>query len=191
MKSRVLIVFAIFFTSFPALGQSDSLHSGSSYFLSIHSGGLLGKKGHGSAMTVSLIQGVRHKRFAFGAGVGYDSYAEWRTFPIFGSVTYDLSKVSSNKLFIQFNAGYSKAWNPTRGEFGLRYEDKGGPIFHPLFGYRIQKGNIALYMTVGYRFQRLTSEWTERFWGWGNSPNKFTERRDIERLSVQIGFGFR
>lgn len=190
MTTKVFLVICAFLIPFQAAGQSDSLYSKSSYFLSIHSGGLLGKKGQGSAMTVSLIQGVRHKRFAFGAGIGYDAYTEWRTFPIFGSVAYDLSK-GRNRWFIQFNAGYSKAWNPTREEFGLRYDNKGGSIFHPLFGYRIQKGNIALYMTAGYKFQRLTSEWTERFWGWGNSPNKITEQRDIQRLSVQIGFGLR
>ncbi|MEX2230512.1 MAG: hypothetical protein WD824_00010 [Cyclobacteriaceae bacterium] len=190
MKSRVFLVISIFFVSFCAVGQADSLDSKPSYFLSIYSGGLLGKKGKGSAMTVSLIQGVRHKRFAFGAGIGYDAYTEWRTFPIFGSVAFDLSK-GRNRWFIQFNAGYSKAWNPTRPEAALRYDDKGGSIFHPLLGYRIQNGNMVLYLTAGYRFQRLTSEWTERFWGWGNSPNKFTERRDIERLSVQIGFGLR
>src|SRR5688572_20111035 len=100
MKSRVVLIICVTLISFSAPAQYDSLYSQASYFLSIHPGGLFGKTGHGSAMTVSLIQGVRHNRFGFGAGIGYDSYPEWRTFPIFGSVAYDFSKGRNNRWFI-------------------------------------------------------------------------------------------
>ena len=188
MKNRVLLILILVFLSFLATGQSDSSFSRPSYFVSIHAGGLLGKKGNGSSLSSALLSGVRYKHFALGAGIGYDVYNEWRTMPVFGSLGYDFARRAGNPFFVQVNAGYSRGWNPITDEDEFIYETNGGMYFHPLVGYRIRNGRMSAYVTVGYKFQRLSYEQTPRWWG--SWIHKTTVQRDIERLSVQIGLGF-
>src|SRR5687768_16348525 len=191
MKSRVFLISCVSLISFSALAQSDSLYSKASYFLSIHSGGLFGKKGNGSSLTVTLLQGVRYKRFAFGAGIGYDAYPEWRTMPLFGSIGYDLTRVSDKAFFIQINAGHSVARYPKADEDQFTYTEDGGFLFHPQVGYRIQNGKMKLFITAGYKIQSLNYEQTPKWWIWGWPSGKVFVHRDIERISLQIGFGLR
>lgn len=188
MKSRILLSLIIVFSSFSVSAQPDSSFSKATYFNSIHAGGLLGKKGNGSSLTASIIQGIRNKNFAFGIGIGYDAYLEWRTLPVFGSLSYDFAGFRENAFFIQLNAGYSKAWNPLADNDQIVYDGKGGRYIHPLLGYRIHTDKFSLYLTAGYKLQRITYETPK--WIWGFPTNKVTIERDIERLSVQLGFGF-
>jgi hypothetical protein len=180
MKIKAFLITAILLVSFSAVAESDTTKSKLPYLISIHCGGLLGKKGNGSGLTASFINGFSFKRFAFGVGIGYDSYTEWRTFPMFGSIGYDIAKADNKAFYFQINAGYSKAWNPVWDADQFNYKDRGGVLFHPLVGYRFRNGNASLYVTVGYKFQRLN---------YGYPTNEVTVQHDIERLSVQIGFG--
>ena len=193
MKSRILILlaFIVVFGTFSVSAQPDSSFSKVTYFNSIHVGGLLGKKGNGSSLTASLIQGVRYKNFSFGIGIGYDAYRDWRTLPLFGSVSYDFARIRNNAFFIQLNAGLSKVWNPLEDDDQFVLDDKAGRFIHPLVGYRIQSQKFSLYMTAGYKLQHLAYEHRLRWLTWGYAANKVTIEQDIERLSVQLGFGFR
>ena len=141
-------------------------------------------------MSLSTIHGIRHKRFALGIGLGYDVYQEWRTLPLFGSLAYDFFRYRGNSFFIQLNGGYSKAWYSLADEDQFTYKEKGGIFLHPLVGYRIYTPKIDVYLTAGYKFQRLTYDQTPKWWAWGYPRNKITVDRDIERLSIQIGLGF-
>src|SRR5688500_17542250 len=79
------------------------------YFYNFLAGGLLGDEGQGTGFSISTIHGVRKNRLALGAGVGYDSYYDWRAIPAFGSISYDFAKVKRNAFYLQVNAGYSYA----------------------------------------------------------------------------------
>src|SRR6185503_16067302 len=87
IKACIALLFLFF--SFLAQAQPETLPERPSYFLSVHAGGAFGKKGQGSSLASALIQGVRYKWIALGAGVGYDAYSEWRAIPFFASVSMD------------------------------------------------------------------------------------------------------
>ena len=186
MKERALPVFLVVLISFSATAQSDSSFSKSSWFLSIHSGALLGNKGNGSSLSATVIQGVRYDRFSLGVGLGYDAYNEWRTLPVFVGLGYEFIKRGERSFFFQINTGYSKAWNPSSPLEQFFYSSEDGFFYHPFLGYSLKQEKITLYVTAGYKFQRLnyrrTSQW------WGAAPVAKVEQ-DIERLSVQIGIG--
>jgi len=190
MMNRVFLILILLLISFFAIGQADSSFSKPSYFLSLHAGGLLGKKGYGSSLTSALLQGVRYRGFTFGVGIGYDAYAEYRAIPVFGSLGCDLASVRMNAFFIQVDGGYSKAWNLLEDETFFSYAQKAGTYFHPLVGYRIHNGKMNVYLTAGYKFQRIAFQQTPNWLEWGLTGNRVTIQHDIQRLSVQIGFGF-
>ncbi|MEO5602480.1 MAG: hypothetical protein ABIR06_16280 [Cyclobacteriaceae bacterium] len=188
MKSSSLrIILLLVVGSLSASAQADSLVSKATYFNSVYSGALLAKKGDGTSLSVSTIHGIRKNRLASGVGVGYDAYPDWRTLPVFASVGYDLSKPGKNDLFIQIMAGYAKAWVPETENSEYIYESKGGRIIHPLIGYRIRSGQFSLYFTAGYQWQRILYE--EKIRGWDNPTSKVSIQREIQRISLQIGFG--
>jgi hypothetical protein len=189
MKSSAIVIPVILFLSHPLFPQSDSTFSGLSYFLSVHSGGLFGKKGNSSSLSTSAIQGIRYDRLALGVGVGYDAYMEWRTLPVFVSVGYDLFSRRAGAYFLQMNTGYSRAWNPLANENQFTYSEEGGFFVHPVLGYRSQHDKFSLYFTAGYKFQDLTYEQTPNWWVWGHPAGKVTVDREVQRLSVQIGIG--
>ncbi len=191
MKSRIFLSFIIIFSSFSISAQPDSSFSKTSYFNSFHSGSLFGKKGNGSSLSISTIHGICNRKVAFGIGIGYDAYLEWRTVPLFGSFGYNFAWHKENSFFLQMNAGYSKAWNPVTDNEQFIYDAKGGRYIHPVIGYRIHTRKFSLYLTTGYKLQRINYEQTPTWWIGRNSANKVTVERDIERLTVQLGFGFR
>jgi len=193
MQSRLLAIFTLLLFSSSLAAQPDSTASSRRYFLSVHAGGLLGKTGNGTSLTCALIQGVRYKRFAFGAGAGYDAYPEWRMVPFFGSATYDLVRGRQNALYVGLNSGFSKAWNPLfeQAHFDYRQTGAGGFFIHPLVGYNIVSGDVRLYIGVGYKVQRLVYHHIIEYWNPGTPDSKVTYRREMQRLSMQIGFGFR
>ncbi|HET9487564.1 MAG TPA: hypothetical protein VFO54_09020 [Chryseosolibacter sp.] len=190
MKSRVLLILpliitALLFFSFEGVSQSDSTHSKATYFIAVHSGALLGERHQGTALSAALIQGVRYRQLHAGVGVGYDAYPDWRTAPVFGSVSFDFPPQRANRFFIQFNMGNSVMWNPMYTENDLMtYEVKDNFYLNPVLGYKIVTEKINVQVSGGYKFQRL-----EYRLAWGGSGTTYL-RRDIARISLQLGFGF-
>jgi hypothetical protein len=160
------------------------------YYNSFLAGGLLGEPGKGSGLTLSTTHGIRIKRFSLGAGVGFDSYFDWKTLPIFGSVTFDFGKIKSNALFLQFNAGYAEAWLIEDNELWMpEYRDYGGTMVSSMIGYRITKERFSLYMLAGHKFQRAHSSYEAEPWSsFAPQFSTFVEE-EMNRLVVQIGFG--
>lgn len=145
----------------------------------------MGKKGQGSSLATALIQGVRYKWIALGAGVGYDAYSEWRAIPFFASVSMDVLSLRENAFYFQINGGYAKVWSPSfTDDQGYFYEGS-NPSFNPVVGYRIATDKFDLYLSAGYKFQRLRYGWR-----WGGSPSQSLIQMDMERISIQLGFGF-
>lgn len=188
MKNSVVLLLLFLFSSFYASAQPDSTLSRVSGFLSIYSGGLLGNKGDGTFLSASSVQGVRYKRLALGIGIGYDSYFEWRTLPIFASFGYDLFSGKNRAFFVQVNSGYSRAWNPRPDEEVFILEEEGGYFFHPLAGYRVSKEKLSVTVTAGYKIQDLTYAQIPRWQSWGLT--RVTTSREIRRFSLQIGIGW-
>ena len=186
--SRILFLFVFSCSPLWAFGQSEPSASEGSYFFSVHTGGLLGGEGQGSSFTTSLIQGVRINKFAVGIGLGHDAVAEWLTLPVWASTRIDFAKADLNNFYLQFDVGYAKAWLPSIDENQFTYREKGGIMVHPQVGYRINADKVKVYLSIGYKLQRISYEQTST-WGWGGASNKYYIVRDIERVSIQIGFG--
>lgn len=187
MRSSLPLLLLLWCFFSPAAAQYDSAASSKPrYFVSLHTGGLFGKKEFGTSFTASLIQGVRYKRFALGAGIGYDAYRDWRAMPLFISLNYDFSRLRGNSFFIQVNAGASVVRNPTLTENDFTYYENDNLFVNPLVGYRVAGDKFNLYLSAGYKFQSIEYGWS---WGWGGARTYVGQ--DIERLSLQLGFGFR
>lgn len=192
MRTSLLILFACI--TFGSVAQAVDVEPAPKkklkYFNSFLAGGLMGETGKGTGVTLSTIHGVRLNRVAFGAGVGFDSYFDWKTLPVFGSVSYDIGKVKSNALFVQFNAGYAEAWLVKDEEAWMpANRDYGGTMVSSLMGYRITKEKFSLYVMAGHKFQRAHSSYESE--PWSSFAPLFSRRmeEDMNRLVVQIGFG--
>lgn len=199
MSRAVYLVALCVFPSVIATAQSDSSASGPSWFLTIQSGTLFGKKAStnlpGSGFDIgsgaSVIQGIVYNRFRLGAGVGYDAYAEWRMLPIFAGTSYDLMKRRNHSFYIQANTGYSRAWSKPMDEAQPDYSEAGGFFHHSFIGYKVQQGKVELHFTAGYKFQRLIYSPAANSWIWGYPGYQTTTvQRDMGRMSVQMGIGF-
>ncbi len=177
-------------------GQSDTISSSSEkkirYTNSFLAGALLGKKGNGSYTSITTIHGIRYNRLAAGLGTGYEGYTDWRVLPIFGSVSYDFVGIKQNSFFVQVNGGYSIAYHTAEREDYQEYERGKGKTFSGLIGYRIKANKFSIYISSGYKFQRIKYSYSPIYW-WDSSgeldPPKTTVQRDMERFIVQIGFG--
>ena len=187
MNSTVLAL-AFLVASISVSAQADSSASKPAFFFVLHYGGLLGERGHGVSLTSSFELGVRYKRMSFAAGIGYDSYPEWRILPVFGSIGTDIIRKKDRAWFMAVESGYAKAWNPTIGEEQVIYGQEKGFFVHPLAGYRITRDKLTVCLSAGYKIQMLGYVMTPRWMG-GNS--KTTVELIMERLSVRLGIGFR
>jgi hypothetical protein len=156
------------------------------YFNYISSGALIAKMDKGVSFSISTIHGIRIGKFFTGLGIGYDAYQEWRVLPLIASIGYDLYRKHAETLFFQLQGGYSLARNVPLNDFQPSpHDSKGGRMFTPSLGYRIKKENISLYLMAGYKFQRLDYEINQ----WWNPNNRSTVKHNIERVTIQIGFG--
>jgi hypothetical protein len=189
MRIKTLSVLATLLLPVFLYAQPDTIASRQhrvTYFNCISSGALLAKKDEGVSFSVSSIHGIRSNKFFAGLGVGYDAYQEWRMVPLTASIGYDLFAHQSASVFVQLQGGYSLARNVPVGDFQpVRFDSKGGEMVGAFLGYTIKKQNIRLYLMAGYKFQRIAYE-ANNWW----SPNYRTSvKREIERITVQIGFG--
>ena len=192
MRTSLLILLAS--VSFGGMAQTVDVEIPKkkvTYFNTFLAGGLMGETGKGTGVTLSTIHGVRLKRAAFGAGIGFDSYFDWKTLPIFGSVSFDFGKIRSNALFVQFNAGYAEAWL-VRDEDSWTppYRDYGGTTVASSIGYRITKERFSIYVMAGHKFQRAHLTYEPEIWNIFAPAVRQRIEEDMNRLVVQIGFGF-
>ncbi len=193
MRTSLLIFLAC--TSFGSMAQTVDVEVPKkklTYFNTFLAGGLMGEKGKGTGVTLSTIHGVRLKRAAFAAGIGFDSFFDWKTLPIFGSVSYDFGKIRSNAFFVQFNAGYAEAWLVRdEGSWTPPYRDYGGTMVASSLGYRITKERFSLYVMAGHKFQRAHLVYEPELWSSFAPALRQSIEEDMNRLVVQIGFGLR
>lgn len=187
MNCSLLTALLITLFSYSVSAQSDTTSQERSWFFSLHSGALLGKPGNGTSVSVTVMPGIRLDRLAMAVGAGYDTYAAWKTIPLFAGLGYDVFRRRNYTLFVHFNAGYSRAWNSLPAEMSSDYKNEGGYFYHPFIGCRLREGNIYLYFSAGYKFQNITYEHAPR-WGWGSGV-RTSVKADMQRFSVQFGIG--
>ena len=144
--------------------------------------------------SMSTFHGIAlHHRWRFMAGVGLDGYSDWLTFPVMGSVAFDFLKSKRGAMFLVVNSGYAFADKTKPIEWTTTFSDRGGMIFNPMIGYRIQVGSVFLYFQSGYKNQKVLYEYSYNYPGWGDYPGnstKFKVDQDLNRFVFQIGFGF-
>jgi hypothetical protein len=193
MRTNCIFVFVCLFlcVSCQLSAQSDSSSISKNkivYFNSFLAGGIFGKTESGSGPSFLMTHGVRMNRLALGAGVGFDSYLDWKTLPVIGSIYFDFAKIKQNAFFILFNAGYSNAWR-IKGEEPIFDEQvRGGEVINSMVGYRIKTNQFSLYISAGHKFQKVQRSYNPT--PWSSIPgSKVSIEEDMNRMVVQIGFG--
>jgi hypothetical protein len=144
----------------------------------------------GNSITLSTQHGVRYKRFFAGAGIGYDEFPEWRSVPFFASLAADVLRIGrTDALFVQVSGGICRVWHPVTDNDFNTFENAAGKMIHPMLGFRHSSGLLRLYITAGYKLQRLNYDFYPRWWIWWPPSYRTSVEHNIDRLVVQIGIG--
>jgi hypothetical protein len=191
MRINVVIFLIVVLSCIKTCAQVDSLAAKRfTYFNNVLAGSLLGKRELGSSLTLSTIHGVRFKNLSVGIGAGYDTYQYWRTMPVFATVIFDVARFKNdNALFFQMAGGHAWAWRAKIENDPYKYREDGGITIQPGIGYRIKTNQWSLYVSAAYKMQRINYERISRWWDWEVAGNRTTVEQEINRVSIQIGFG--
>ena len=185
----------------PAASDSTLRRNKPVYYFTFGMGGMIGceqcKVNSPSInFTTSTVHGVRFGKGSIGAGLGFDSYDNWKTVPLFGSASWDLFG-KNNKVFVQLNYGYGMAWiNKENRPFGST-DGRGGKMINPSIGYRMQSGNVKINFSMGYKFQRVFSTYNyyypyPTYDSFMPYPGTSTEiRRDMNRWVIGMAVGWK
>jgi hypothetical protein len=164
------------------------------YFFLIQSGALLNKQ---AALTTSTIHGIKiGNRLRAGLGIGYDSFKDWQTMPVFGSASWDFYIINGNSLFAQLNYG----WTPYVRNYAIKdyygfKKVRGGEYFSAMIGYRINSGNLSVALQAGFRHQKVEADYENIYYAWLSSyPSPYNMqnlRQAMNRLAISLSIGFR
>ena len=184
-------------------GDTAALRKRINYFFTFGMGSMIGCNqcsgtGKVASFTTSTVHGFRiGKRLSLGAGIGFDSYENWKTLPLFGATTWDLFG-KKNSVFLQLKYGYAYAWiNNQAKEYGYK-SDQGGKMVNPSLGYRISYGDMRLSFSLGYKFQRVFSNYEVPIWNscpycaFVSLPSQKKEvRTDMNRFVFDMTIGWK
>lgn len=195
MKNSLTVLFLVVFIS-SAFGQRDSLVTKRprlTYSNSFMIGGLFGKDGADNTFTSNMNHGIRYGRLATGLGIGYDSYTDWRSMPVYGYAAVDFAKIKHNTFFLYVSGGYSKLWYGPESEDGApSYTVENGGNFNSMLGCRIEANQYRIYIATGYKFQRLDYSFSSQYWWDSTRPAPVTSvEMELNRFVIQLGFGWK
>lgn len=177
------------------------------YFFNIQSGTLVGcndcNKGKEFTFSAATVQGLTiSNKFRVGIGVGFDSYQNWQTLPLYGMASWDLiGKKTKNALFVQMNYGWAHSWFVRNGSYSNYSYDpfsavNGGRMVNPQIGYRISYYNLRLSLIAGYKFQRIS--YKKPGYYYSNCPTcdfpqqSFDEvTQDMNRVQLMMSVGWK
>ncbi len=136
------------------------------YFFNVQTGLLVGCNDCGKAKELTFSATTVHgitigRKLRAGLGLGFDSYQNWQTLPIYGVASWDLiGNKNKNAVFLQMAYGWAHPWFIRDGAYGSYTSDpfsgaSGGRTINPQIGYRMKYYNLKLSMAVGYKFQRI------------------------------------
>ena len=191
MKIRILL-FILFIICISAHAQVDSGAPSERkviYYNNFLAGGLLGAGGSGSGLTFSTTHGIRINRLSVGAGFGFDSYSDWKTVPVFGTIEFDFAKIKRNAFFLQFNAGYADAKRINREEWITEYREYGGVMTSFMLGYKIRAEKFSMYVLAGHKSQEANYYYNPQPWSSFAPPPIYSVEENMNRFVVQLGFG--
>jgi hypothetical protein len=186
MRLRIVVLLLLIACCLETSAQVDTTRSKSDWFATFSFGTLLGRNTVPS-LTLSLLSGVQYGSLHAGVGVGFDTYHDWKTMPVFTSLGFDLLPYKEGVFFLQTYGGFAKAWPFERGDF-TPASCEGGYFVHPMIGYRMRQGKIRLHFLVGYKIQRISYYYEGSEGQWGGAP-KVSVIQDMERVSIQMAFG--
>jgi len=174
------------------------------YFFNVQSGPLVGcsKCELGKAVTFSAAttHGVTiGKKLRTGFGIGFDTYYDWQTLPIFGSVSWDLLGTKNTQaLFVLATYGWSSSWH-TRSEWDApttRYY--GGAMFNPQVGYRIKYHDVKISLSVGTKYQEVVTKHEYPTYYYRSdgvmvegSPSTTTIKQHLRRFMISMAIGWK
>jgi hypothetical protein len=136
------------------------------YFFNVQAGMLVGCNDCGKTKDYTFSAATVHgaaigRKFRAGIGLGFDSYENWQTLPLFGMASWDLiGNKNRNALFVQMNYGWAHPWFVRDGYYSNYSSDpfsgvSGGRMINPQIGYRIHYYNLKLSLVIGYKFQQI------------------------------------
>jgi hypothetical protein len=172
------------------------------YYFQVQSGALIGCNSCSDGKQISFTGSTTHgikigRKLRVGGGVGLDSYFEWNTMPVFGSVSWDVFG-KKNALFVELNYGGSLAsWRPQNfQEYGYQKSDA-GKVYSYVLGYRIRYEKMRISVGVGHKTQLVTSYYEYPTYYWNNNnyvPGDASRRivkNEMNRLMVYLAVGWK
>lgn len=197
----ILQIVVVLFAGLGCIAQ-QTLVSQKLQFHSINQVGLLvGEKG--GSFQAQTINGVQHKTFFAGFGVGIDGY-RLRSVPVFIDLRKEFGS-SENKFFIYSDAGINCEWLTADQKYSVISAPKEAVKFSKGFymdaglGYRIaMKNKNSLLLNIGYSYKRIKERQDNSVLifppPWGAYPdfgdNYQTSVYDLNRVAIKIGWEF-
>jgi hypothetical protein len=187
VKTKVFIIVFLLLWQIGS-AQTDTTKHTSRYYNTFFSGALIGCGDciYANDLTFSFVtfHGIAFVSGSkLSAGAGIDVYSNWQMFPLLLAYTIDREK-RSNAMYFHINSGYAFGrFLEVDPDNASGFSQRGGFIINPMIGYRMGNDRIRLYVQAGYKFQKASA-----MWGW--VPTSFSREYDLNRLVVQLGFGF-
>lgn len=192
MKSKLFLLAGVIMVLSGALcaQETDTTASAGrvSYFGYIGIAAMFSEHNKPYTAGIHTIHGVKLGRFKMGAGLGLDSYDEWRVCTVFGSGTFDFARIRDNAFFIQANYGYADGVRLRDIEGSDDLNTQGGPFTNVLIGYRVDVSKkTSVIVAAGWRSQILSYSYS---YAWA-SQTKYDITETLNRVELRLGFGFR
>ena len=202
---------SVFYTPIPKNGakritlENANENSMLNYFFNVQAGSLIGcndcGKGKDVTFSVTTTHGVTiGKKLRGGLGIGFDSYANWQTLPVFLSASWDvIGNKNQNAVFLQMNYGWAHPWFVRNNLYNYYQTDpytdvSGGQMINPSVGYRLKYHDLRVSILVGYKYQRLSYKSIPYYscLACYMLPNQNLEiNQDMNRLQVMMSVGWK
>lgn len=166
-------------------------------FHSINSAGVI-VGNHNQAFQLQSINGIKHKTYSAGIGVGLDDYY-FKTVPLFIDLRKELLEKKLTP-FVYVDLGAGIPWDRAKIETWTTSYYKSGLLYEMGVGYSIPvKGRFAFNFSVGYSEKILNETRETSSWIWtdympGFAPSSYKDTADyrytFRRISLKIGFSF-
>lgn len=155
----------------------------------------LGRGGNNNKVNFAynMLNGYRHQRSVFGAGMGVETLLEDMYFPFYAQYSYDVLSGRSG-LYLAGQAGYTINSDPPEQDqyyypyaYGTRYD--GGYLMGAEVGVRSALStSLSMTFSAGYRFYRMQGERTQYLWQ--NFTYPVEQRASLHRFGFKLGFQF-
>jgi hypothetical protein len=170
------------------------------YFFNLQVGPLIGCNECGDSREVTFSASTIHgitvgRKLRIGVGIGFDSYAQWQTMPVFGSLSWDIvGTKNSGALFLQTSYGSAKSWLTPRNVWGFK-ETIGAEMAYAQLGYRFACDDMRVSLGIGSKFQRTHARFEYPTWiptgGTSTVVNTTEVEQELNRFMVIISVGWK